>query len=137
MIQLTLSQIYSEKSILGHTRLVLKMSDKPFETVTLIEAFQDNAAPSSPQHGAVVPEDDLVVVAYHNESAPTTPKDKPADPAKKPEAPAKKAPSPARARTAVVLPDARFPTIARAEAKKASAPAAKKEMPATPMVVAF
>ena len=114
------------------------MSDKPFETETLIEAFQDNAAPSSPQHGAVVPEDDLVIVAYYNESAPTTPKDKPADPAKKPEAPAKKAPSPARARTAVDLPDARFPTGARAAAKKASAPAAKKEpateMPATPMV---
>ena len=114
------------------------MSDEPIETETLIEAFQDNAAPSSPQHGAVAPEDDLVIVAYYNESAPTTPKDKPADPAKKPEAPAKKAPSPARARTAVDLPDARFPTGARASAKKASAPAAKKErateMPATPMV---
>ena len=113
------------------------MSDKPFETETLIEAFQDNAAPSSPQHGAVVPVDDLMIVAYHNESAPTTPKDKPTDPARKPEAPAKKAPAPARTRTAV-LPDARFPTGARAAAKKASAPAAKKEpateMPATPMV---
>ena len=107
------------------------MSAEPIETETLIEAFQDNAAPSSPQHGAVVPGDDLMVVAYHDESAPTTPKDKPADPAKKPGAPAKKAPSPARARTAVVLPDARF---TEAPAKKASAPAAKKEMPATPMV---
>ena len=64
------------------------MSDEPIETETLIEAFQDNAAPCTPQHGAVVPEDDFAVDAYSNESAPTTPRDKPADPAKKPEAPA-------------------------------------------------